>query len=140
MQAKGVTRVWLERPTPGYSLGPLTEHRNDALYSTVKVERGRKAFVRYASYPALKVPLSRGVEEIYLFNCGDQDTLYTLLQDVAGDFTATVHDYDLAVLSQERLSATGGSLLVDLDVRQGGHVALTRTVQEPCPLHREPRQ
>ena len=129
MQAKGVTRVWLERPTPGYSLGPLTEHRNDALYSTVKVEHGRKAFVTYGSYPALKVPLNSEAEEIYLFNCSDYDALYTILQDVPGDFTATVHDYDLAVMSQEKLSATNGSLLVDLDVPQGGYVALTRTGQ-----------
>ena len=73
------------------------------------------------------MPLSKGAEEIYLFNCSDDDALYTILEDVAGDFTATVHDYDLAVMSQERLGATNGSLLVDLDVPQGGYVTLTRT-------------
>ena len=110
-----------------FRYGQLRPVQNDALFSTVKVERDRKAFVTYGSYPALKVPLSSEAEEIYLFNCSDDDALYTILEDVAGDFTATVHDYDLAVMSQEKLSATSGSLLVDLDVPQGGYIALTRT-------------
>ncbi len=110
-----------------FRYGQLRPVQNDALFSTVKVERGGKAFVTYGSYPALKVPLSSEAEEIYLFNCSDDDALYTILEDVAGDFTATVHDYDLAVMSQEKLGATSGSLLVDLNVPQGGYIALTRT-------------
>ena len=85
-----------------------------------------KAFVSYGSYPALRVPLSKRAEEIFLFNCGDDDALYTILQDVDGDFAATVHNYDLAILSQEKLSAKSRSLLVDLNVPQGGYVALTK--------------
>ena len=72
------------------------------------------------------MPLSKGAEEIYLFNCSDDDALYTILEDVAGDFRVTVHDYDLAVLSQGKLSAAGGSLLVDMNVPEGGYLALTR--------------
>ena len=106
--------------------GQLRPVQNDALFSTVKVERGGKAFVTYGSYPALRVPLSREAEEIYLFNCGDDDGLYTILDDVAGDFAVTVHDYDLAVVSEAKLSAAGGSILVDMDVPEGGYLALKR--------------
>ena len=106
--------------------GQLRPVQNDALYSTVKVERGRKAFVTYGSYPALRVPLSKEAEEIYLFNCGDDDSMYTILEDVAGDFAVTVHDYDLALLSQTKLRSTNGSLLVDMSVPEGGYLSLTR--------------
>ena len=94
--------------------------------STILIERDRKAFVSYASFPALKVPLSADAEEVYLFNCTDEDSLYTILLNIDGEFRATVHNYDLSPLSESKLKGTEGSILVDLPVPQGGCVSLSR--------------
>lgn len=40
---------------------------------------------------------------------------------------ATVHDYDLSPLSETKLVAGDGSMLVDMGVPQGGYVALRKT-------------
>ena len=45
---------------------------------------------------------------------------------------AAVHSYDLSLLSGKELSATNGSLLVDLDVPQGGFIALRKMGQQPA--------
>ena len=66
------------------------------------------------------MPLSQEAAEIYLFNCTNADALYTILSDVEGEFAATVHNFDLTPLSEASLSATIGSLLVDLGVPEGG--------------------
>ena len=109
--------------------GQMRPVQNDAQFSTIKVERGKKAFVSYASFPALRVPLSEEAEEIYLFNCTNEDSLFTILLNVAGDFAVTVHNYDLSPLSETALTAADGSLLVDLAVPQGGYIALRNTGQ-----------
>ena len=101
--------------------------QNDLLFSTIKVERGAKAFVSYAQYPALIVPLNPNAAEIYLFNCTNDDALHTFLTDVEGQFEAVVQNYDLTPMTETSLRANDGSLLVDLEVPQGGIVALTRT-------------
>ena len=106
--------------------GQLRPVQHDVLFSTIKVEHGPKAFVSYASFPALRVPLSPEAEEIYLFNCTNEDSLYTILLNVTGEFSATVHDYDLSPLSETRLTSTDGSLLVDLGVPQGGCIELRK--------------
>ena len=100
--------------------------QNDLLFSTIKVERGAKAFVSYAQYPALRVPLSPDAAEIYLFNCTNDDAFHSILNHVEGEFLAVVHNYDLTPMTEASLCAANGSLLVDLDVPEGGLVALTR--------------
>ena len=101
--------------------------QNDILYSTIKVERGRKAFVSYAQYPALRVPLSPVADEIYLFNCTNDDALHTILSQVEGSFNALVHNFELTPMAETRVRAADGSLLIDLEVPQGGLVLLTRS-------------
>ena len=107
--------------------GRMRPIQNDAQYSTILVESGNKAFVSYASYPALKVPLNRDADEVYLFNCTNEDWLYTILSNVVGEFSATIRDYDLSIMSETKLRSQQESLLVDLEVPQGGCVALKRT-------------
>ena len=104
--------------------------QNDAEFSTIKIERGRKAFVSYGSYPALKVPLSADAEEIYLLNCTDEDSLYTILLSLTGDSAATLYNYDLTPLTETKVGAEG-ALLVDLAVPQGGLVALRKSSEGP---------
>ncbi len=106
--------------------GEMRPVQHDPHFSTIKVERGRKAFVSYASYPALKVPLSPAAEKIYLFNCTNEDALNTILLNVAGEFAATVYNYDLSPLAKSKLEATNESLAVDLSVPQGGYVVLEK--------------
>ena len=123
-------KTWLEfyqQHKQDFRYGQLRPVQHDSLFSTIKVERGSKAFVSYASYPALKVPLSQQAEEIYLFNCTNENCLYTLLLNVTGAFAATVHNYDHSPLSQTQLLAKDGTLLVDLAVPQGGYIAVTKT-------------
>jgi hypothetical protein len=122
-------RVWLnfyQQHKDDFRYGQLSPVQNDVLFSTIKVERGPKAFVSYASFPALRVPLTPEAGEIYLFNCTNDDSLYTILQNVAGTFSATVRDFDLSPLSKTRLTGTDGSLLVDMAVPQGGCIELRR--------------
>ncbi len=45
-----------------------------------------------------------------------------------GQFTATVHNYDLSPLAETQLHAADRSLLVDLAVPEGGYVALRKTL------------
>ena len=40
--------------------GQMRPVQSDILYSAMKVERGRKAYVSYAQFPALRIPLKRG--------------------------------------------------------------------------------
>ena len=96
--------------------------QNDLLFSTIKVERGAKAFVSYAQYPALRVPLSPNAAKIYLFNCTNDDALHTILTNVQGEFVAAVQNYDLSPMTETSLRAADGSLLVDLEIPQGGIV------------------
>ena len=112
-----------------FRYGQLRPVQHDVLFSTIKVERGRKAFVSYASFPALKVPLSPEAEEIYLFNCTNGDSLYTILLNVKGEFSATVHNYDLSPLSEAKVKGRDRALLVDLGVPQGGYIALRKADQ-----------
>ena len=107
--------------------GRMRPIQNDAQYSTVLVESGNKAFVSYASFPALKAPLSRGADEIYLFNCTNEDWLHTILSNVEGEFSAMVRNYDLSVMSETKLRSNDSGLLVDLHVPQGGCIALKRS-------------
>ena len=105
--------------------------QNDNLYSTFKVERGGQAFVSCARYAALRVPLWPAAAEIHLFNRTNDDALHTILAGVEGTFTACVHNYDLepigeATLGEAALGASDGSFPVDLEVPQGGVVALCR--------------
>ena len=109
-----------------FRYGQLRPVQHDAGFSTFKVEHSRKAFVNYASYPALRVPLDRDADEIYLFNCTNEDYLHTFLVNLTGEFTATVHNYDLSPISDIMVEATDGALLVDLNVPQGGYVALRK--------------
>ena len=79
--------------------------QHDPQFSTVLVEAGRKAFVSYASYPALRVPLAQDTDEIYLFNCTNEDALYTILEGLSGEFAATVHNHDRPPMSELSLRA-----------------------------------
>jgi alpha-galactosidase len=124
-----LVKAWLsfyQEHKEDFRYGQLRPVQNDPLFSTIKVERAQKAFVSYASFPALRVPLSEEVSEIYLFNCTNEDALYTFLLNVSGAFSATVHNYDCTPLTETRLSAGDGSLLVDLEVPQGGYIRLIR--------------
>ena len=109
-----------------FRYGQMMPIQDDPMSSTILIERDRKAFVSYASFPALRVPLSADAEEIYLFNCTDEDSLYTILLNIDGEFRATVHNYDLSPLSESKVTGTEGTLLVDLPVPQGGCVSLSR--------------
>ena len=64
----------------------------------LKLERGRKAFVSYTNYLKLEVPLRSESRVDLLFNCTNEDYLYTILLNVTGEFLATVHNYDLSPL------------------------------------------
>ena len=119
--------VFYHEHKEAFRTGRMRPVQNDAQFSTILVESGGKAFVSYASYPSLKVPLQRGVHEVYLFNCTNEDWLHTILLDVEGEFRATVRDYDLSTMAETTLRSKGEGLLVDLAVPQGGCVALRRT-------------
>ena len=124
-----ILKAWLafyQEHKEDFRYGQMRPIQDDSLSSTILIERGRKAFVSYASYPALKVPLSGDADEVYLFNCTDEDSLYTILLNVNGEFQATVHNYDLSPLSDSKLKADEGALLVDLQVPQGGYVSLRK--------------
>ena len=109
-----------------FRYGRMRPVQNDPLFSTIKIEHEGKAFVSFASYPALRVPLSEDAREIYLFNCTDEDSLYVLLMNVKGRFSSSVHNYDHEEISQSTSEAENGSLLVEAAVPQGGFVVLRR--------------
>ena len=122
-------KVWLsfyQAHKEDFRHGQMRPVQNDPEFSTILVENGRKVFVSYASYPALKVALKEGVGEIYLFNCTNEDYLYTILLNISGDFSATLYSYDLSLLSERKLSAIKQSLLVDEAVPQGGYILLRK--------------
>ena len=124
-----LVKVWLafyQEHKEDFRWGRLRPVQHDARFSTVKVERDGKAFVSYASYPALKVPLSPEANEIYLFNCTNENSLYTILMNVEGRFRASVHDYDLSRLAETKLNTEQGHLLVEEEVPQGGVIVLRR--------------
>ncbi len=126
---RALVKAWLSfyhEHKEDFRYGQMRPVQNDLLFSTIKVERGAKAFVSYAQYPALRVPLSPDAAEIYLFNCTNDDAFHTILNHVEGEFLAVVHNYDLTPMTEASLCASNGSLLVDLDVPEGGFVALTR--------------
>ena len=79
---RALVKTWLSfyhEHKEEFRYGQMRPVQHDILYSTIKVERGRKAFVSYVQYPALRVPLSPAAEEIYLFNCTNDDALHTIL-------------------------------------------------------------
>ena len=126
---RALVKTWLSfyhEHKEDFRYGQMRPVQNDILYSTIKVERGRKAFVSYAQYPALRVPLTPAADEIYLFNCTNDDALHTILSQVEGSFNALVHNFDLTPMAETRVRAADGSLLIDLEVPQGGLVLLTR--------------
>lgn len=109
-------------------MGPV---QKGYLCSTIEVERGGKAYVSYVQCPVLRVPLTPATAEIHFFNCTNDDVLRTLLIGVGGAIAACVYNYDLepmgeATLGNATLGASDGSLFVDLEVPQGGVVALCR--------------
>ena len=127
---RALVKTWLSfyhEHKEDFRFGQMRPVQNDILYSTIKVERGRKAFVSYAQYPALRVPLTPAADEIYLFNCTNDDALHTILSQVEGSFNALVHNFDLTPMAETRVRAADGSLLIDLEVPQGGLVLLTRS-------------
>ena len=136
---RGLIKAWLSfyhEHKEDFRYGQMRPVQNDALFSTIKVERGAKAFVSYGNYPALRVPLSPDAAEIYLFNCTERDELYTILQNVSGSFAATVHNYDLAPIEERTLNAANRSLLVDLPVPQGGYVCIRKDASQQAPTDR----
>ena len=123
-------KVWLSfyrEHKQAFRTGRLRPTQQDALFSTILVESGTKGFVSYASFPALKVPLDPAASEIFLFNCTNEDRLYTILQNIDGQFLATIHDIDLTEISHGRLEGRKHALLVDLVVPEGGCVRLQRS-------------
>lgn len=126
---RALVKAWLSfyhEHKEDFRYGQMRPVQNDLLFSTIKVERGAKAFVSYAQYPALRVPLSPDAAKIYLFNCTNDDALHTILTNVQGEFVAAVQNYDLSPMTETSLRAADGSLLVDLEIPQGGIVTLTR--------------
>ena len=123
-------KVWLSfyhEHKESFRTGRMRPVQNDANSSTIVVESGKKAFVSFAAHPAIKVPLNENAEEIYLFNCTNEDWLHTVLLNIEGEFSATVRNYDLSPLSETSLPRASGDLLVELDVPQGGCVAINKT-------------
>ena len=124
-----LTKAWLsfyQEHKEDFRHSQMRPIQNDPQFSTILVESDKKAFVSYASFPALKVPLSKQFEEIYLFNCTNEDSLYTILLNIEGEFRSITYHYDLAPLSETTLRSSDKSLLVDLNIPEGGLVALTR--------------
>ena len=100
--------------------------QNDNLFSTIRVERGGKAYVSYVRCAVLRVPLTPAAAEIHFFNCKNDDVLRTILIGIEGAFAVCVYNYDLEPMGEVTLGAPDGSFPVDLDVPQGGVVALCR--------------
>ena len=126
-----LTKAWLSfyhEHKEDFRYGRMRPVQNDAQFSTILIESDKKAFVSYASYPALKVPLGKQFEEIFLFNCTNEDCLYTILLNVEGEFRSITHHYDLSPISETTLRSSDKSLLVDLKIPQGGYVALARII------------
>ena len=126
---RALIKAWLSfyhEHKEDFRYGQMTPVQNDALFSTIKVERGRKAFVSYGAYPALRVPLQADAAEIYLFNCTERDELYTVLNGINGSFMAAIYSCDHQRLEEAMLRCDGHSLSVQLAVPQGGFVCLTQ--------------
>ena len=128
---KNLIKNWLSfyhEHKDDFRYGKLRPVQNDLMFSTIKVENKKKAFVNYANNPALKVELSNSPDEIYLFNCTNEDYLYTILLNIEGEFSVTVNNYDLSHISNKRLKTDKRSLLVDLEVPQGGSIYLKKVI------------
>ena len=124
-----ITKAWLSfyhKHKEDFRQGNMRPIQNDAQFSTISVESEKKIFVGYANYPALKVPIGKKFDEIYLLNCTNEDWLYTILLNVEGGFRSITHHYDLEPISETTLQASNKSLLVDLEVPQGGYITLKR--------------
>lgn len=124
-----LTKAWLsfyQEHKEDFRHSRMRPIQNDPQFSTILVESDKKAFVSYASFPALKVPLSKQFDEIFLFNCTNEDSLYTILLNIEGEFRSITHHYDLSPIYETTLRSSDKSLLVDHKVSQGGYIALTR--------------
>ena len=102
----------------------MTPIQNDLQFSTILISSPKKAFVSYGNYPALRVPLPDGAEEIYLFNCTLEDSIHTILRNVGGEYAAEVLDHTLTAIGEAKVAASEGEALVDLEVPQGGIIVL----------------
>ncbi len=97
--------------------GQMGPGENDGLFSTIRVERGCKAYISYGQCPVLRVPLTPAAAEIHFFNCTNDDVLRTILIGVEGAIAACVYSYDLepmgeATLRKATLGAFDGSLFL----------------------------
>jgi len=106
--------------------GDLRPVQNDIMFSTIKVENQKKAFISYANNHTLKVELSNNPDEIYLFNCTNENYLYTELLNLDGEFSLTVNNYDLSPISNTRIKSIKKSLLINIQVPEGGSIYLKK--------------
>jgi hypothetical protein len=118
---------WLEfyqQHKEDFRHGRLRPVQNDVEFSTIMVSAPGKAFISYGNYPALRVRVAEGVREAYLFNCTNEDRLYTILEGLTGTYRAVLHDHTLAPIGETEVSAGDGSVLVDARIPQGAYVLL----------------
>ncbi len=112
------------------SQGNFSVVQNDSFFSTTAIQRDKRAYVGFYSVPASRVYLSKEIEEIYLFNCTNEDMLYVVLFNIVGNFKLVSYDPMFSELSKTKVGTQGNRLTLDLRLPQGGIAKLLKLGQK----------